>query len=178
MSGRECSVVSMFHYFPIRELVLRTPDVESVGGVQSAWSSSEDLRLLRSSVYRSITLEFPANASTASPHSDSSMKFTVTAYYAAQFAELRKRVVAGGELAFMLSLSRCKRWKPKGGKTMAYFAKTHDERYVVKSLSRSEKVGTPIMPTHLHACITSFWPHAASLTVSCSRILVFVRADM
>ena len=112
-------------------------------GVQAAWSSSEDLRLLRSSTNRSITLEFPANAHTASPHSESSMKFTVTAYYAAQFAELRKRVVAGGELAFMLSLSRCKRWKPKGGKTMAYFAKTHDERYVVKSLSRSEKVRSP-----------------------------------
>jgi hypothetical protein len=117
-----------------------------MGAVQSAWSSSEDLELLRSNVNRSITLEFPANAHTASPHSDSSMKFTVVAYYAAQFAELRKRVVAGGELAFLLSLSRCKRWKPKGGKTMAYFAKTHDERYVVKSLSRSEKVQLASVP--------------------------------
>lgn len=96
--------------------------------------------MLRSAANRSITLEFPANANSGNPHTDSSMKFTVVAYYAAQFAELRKRVVAGGELAFLLSLSRCKRWKPKGGKTMAYFAKTHDERYVVKSLSRSEKV--------------------------------------
>lgn len=122
---------------------------KSVGGLQSAWSSSEDLRLLRSSVNRSITLEFPANSHTSSPHSDSSMKFTVVAYYAAQFAELRKRVVVGGELAFLLSLSRCKRWKPKGGKTMAYFAKTHDERYVVKSLSRSEKVLLPTLPVQL-----------------------------
>lgn len=99
----------------------------------------DDLSMLRSSVKKSLTLEFTA-ASQANTPSDRPMRFTVVAYYALQFAELRKRLVAGGELSFLLSLSRCKRWRPKGGKTMAYFAKTFDERYIIKSLSRSEKV--------------------------------------
>lgn len=99
----------------------------------------DDLSMLRSSAKKSLTLEFTA-ASTPNVPSDKPMRFTVVAYYALQFAELRKRLVAGGELSFLLSLSRCKRWRPKGGKTMAYFAKTFDERYIIKSLSRSEKV--------------------------------------
>eukprot|EP00892_Ulva_mutabilis_P011775 jgi/Ulvmu1/8970/UM005_0061.1 len=98
----------------------------------------DDLSMLRSSVKKSLTLEFTA-ASQPNTSSDRPMRFTVVAYYALQFAELRKRLVAGGELSFLLSLSRCKRWRPKGGKTMAYFAKTFDERYIIKSLSRSEK---------------------------------------
>lgn len=99
----------------------------------------DDLSMLRSSAKKSLTLEFTAS-STPNVPSDKPMRFTVVAYYALQFAELRKRLVAGGELSFLLSLSRCKRWRPKGGKTMAYFAKTFDERYIIKSLSRSEKV--------------------------------------
>lgn len=110
-------------------------------GVESEVSRGgpyDDLSMLRSSVKKSLTLEFTAASQPNTP--ERPMRFTVVAYYALQFAELRRRLVAGGELSFLLSLSRCKRWRPKGGKTMAYFAKTFDERYIIKSLSRSEKV--------------------------------------
>lgn len=63
----------------------------------------------------------------------------VTAYYAPQFDALRKLIVEGGQLVFLACLSRCKKWVSQGGKSNVYFAKTRDERYVVKQLTRSEK---------------------------------------
>ena len=64
----------------------------------------------------------------------------MVAYFAPQFAELRRRSITGGEAAFVASLSRCRKWDSSGGKSNAYFAKSRDERYIVKQLSRSEKV--------------------------------------
>lgn len=66
-------------------------------------------------------------------------RLQMTAYYAPQFNALRRRCVAGGELAFLASISRCSTWASQGGKSSAYFAKTRDDRYVVKQLSRSER---------------------------------------
>jgi hypothetical protein len=66
-------------------------------------------------------------------------RFAVTAYYAPQFAELRRRCIAGGEAAFVNSLSRCRKWASRGGKSNAYFAKTRDDRFIIKSLSKPEK---------------------------------------
>ena len=63
----------------------------------------------------------------------------VTAYYAPQFEALREMVVEGGQPVFTACLSRCKKWLSRGGKSAVYFAKTRDERYVVKQLTRSEK---------------------------------------
>ncbi len=34
---------------------------------------------------------------------------------------------------------RCRKWAASGGKSNAYFAKTRDDRYIVKSLSKAEK---------------------------------------
>ncbi len=67
-------------------------------------------------------------------------RFSVTAYFAPQFAELRRRLVCGGEAAFIASLCRCRRWASRGGKSNAFFAKTRDDRFIVKSLSKPEKV--------------------------------------
>jgi hypothetical protein len=116
----------------------------------------ESTVVLRSTTKKSVTLEFSASIFSGQL-SDSQMRFKVVAYYPLQFAELRKRAIAGGDLAFLLSLSRCKRWKPKGGKTMAYFAKTHDERYVIKSLSKSEKVCLPDQCEVLNAAVCSWY---------------------
>lgn len=63
----------------------------------------------------------------------------VTAWFAPQFAELRRRCCSGGEEAFVCSLSRCRAWEARGGKTRAYFAKSADDRYIVKQLQASEK---------------------------------------
>lgn len=63
----------------------------------------------------------------------------VTAYYAPQFEALREMAVEGGQPVFTACLSRCKKWLSRGGKSAVFFAKTRDERYVVKQLTRSEK---------------------------------------
>lgn len=57
----------------------------------------------------------------------------MTAYYAPQFAELRRRVMEGGEAAFTASLSRCRKWASRGGKSNAYFAKTRDDRWAASN---------------------------------------------
>ena len=62
-----------------------------------------------------------------------------TAYYAPQFAQLRRHCVVGGEGAFLASMARCRKWSSRGGKSSAFFAKTRDDRYVVKQLLKSEK---------------------------------------
>ena len=54
----------------------------------------------------------------------------VTAYYAPQFAELRRRCMAGGERAFLASISRCRKWASRGGKSAVYFARSLDKRWV------------------------------------------------
>jgi len=66
-------------------------------------------------------------------------RFTMTAYYAPHFAALRRLFVAGGEAAFLASIARCQPWSAQGGKSNVFFAKTKDDRYVVKQLTRSEK---------------------------------------
>jgi hypothetical protein len=67
-------------------------------------------------------------------------RFGVTAYFAPQFAELRRRCIVGGEAAYITSLCRCRKWASRGGKSNAYFAKTRDDRFIIKSLSKPEKV--------------------------------------
>jgi hypothetical protein len=110
------------------------------------------LAVLSTATKKNLMLEF-SDAGSASALRDSAMRFKVVAYYPLQFAELRRRVVVGGELAFILSLSRCKRWHPRGGKSTAYFAKTHDERFVIKQLSRPEKVRVwaHVKPVSMHS---------------------------
>lgn len=67
------------------------------------------------------------------------LDWQVTAYYAPQFNALHELIVEGGQPVFLACLSRCKKWLSQGGKSNVYFAKTRDERYVVKQLTRSEK---------------------------------------
>ncbi|GIL70860.1 hypothetical protein Vretifemale_1543 [Volvox reticuliferus] len=78
-------------------------------------------------------------------------RFSVTAHFAPQFAELRRRCIQGGEAAFVASMCRCKRWESRGGKSNAYFAKTRDDRYIIKSLSKSEKASFMNFAPHYFA---------------------------
>ncbi|KDD77007.1 phosphatidylinositol-4-phosphate 5-kinase, partial [Helicosporidium sp. ATCC 50920] len=71
--------------------------------------------------------------------SDAPATLQVTAYYAPQFHEFRKEFLDGGDAAFVASLSRCMQWESKGGKSNVYFAKTRDDRLIVKQLSKAEK---------------------------------------
>ncbi|KAJ4974799.1 hypothetical protein NE237_007973 [Protea cynaroides] len=64
-------------------------------------------------------------------------KFSVICYFAKQFDALRKKCCPS-EVDFIRSLSRCRRWSAQGGKSNVYFAKTLDERFVIKQVSKTE----------------------------------------
>ncbi|KAK6922238.1 Chaperonin Cpn60/GroEL/TCP-1 family [Dillenia turbinata] len=65
------------------------------------------------------------------------VKFSVTCYFAKQFDSLRKKCCPS-ELEFVRSLSRCRRWGAQGGKSNVYFAKSLDERFVIKQVRKTE----------------------------------------
>ena len=73
---------------------------------------------------------------------DMPVRYSVTAYYAPQFDAFRRIAYYGpssrDSSEFVSSLFRCARWESCGGKSNVYFAKTKDDRFVIKQLSRSE----------------------------------------
>ncbi|KAI7745225.1 hypothetical protein M8C21_029913 [Ambrosia artemisiifolia] len=65
------------------------------------------------------------------------VKFSVTCYFAKQFDGLRKKCCPS-EMDYMQSLSRCKKWVAQGGKSGAEFAKSLDERFLIKGVTKTE----------------------------------------
>ncbi|KAG0460041.1 hypothetical protein HPP92_023169 [Vanilla planifolia] len=65
------------------------------------------------------------------------VKFSVICYFAKQFDALRRKCCPNN-LDFIRSLSRCKKWNAQGGKSNVYFAKSWDERFIVKQVTRTE----------------------------------------
>ncbi|KAL6862448.1 hypothetical protein ACP4OV_016789 [Aristida adscensionis] len=72
-----------------------------------------------------------------SPISPYKAKFSVICYFAKHFAALRKKCCPK-DIDYIRSLSRCKRWSAQGGKSNVYFAKTMDERFIIKQVTRTE----------------------------------------
>ncbi|KAF8668280.1 hypothetical protein HU200_052335 [Digitaria exilis] len=64
-------------------------------------------------------------------------KYSVTIIYANEFYELRRKCCPS-ELAYITSLSRCKKWDAQGGKSKAFFAKTMDDRFIIKQIKKTE----------------------------------------
>ncbi|OEL17884.1 putative 1-phosphatidylinositol-3-phosphate 5-kinase FAB1D [Dichanthelium oligosanthes] len=64
-------------------------------------------------------------------------KYSVTIIYANEFYELRKKCCPS-ELAYITSLSRCRKWDAQGGKSKAFFAKTMDDRFIIKQIKKTE----------------------------------------
>ncbi|GAB2291594.1 hypothetical protein Dimus_025850 [Dionaea muscipula] len=65
------------------------------------------------------------------------VKYTVTSYYAKRFEALRK-ICCPSELDFIRSLSRCKKWGAQGGKSNVFFAKSLDDRFIIKQVTKTE----------------------------------------
>ncbi|KAL4560117.1 hypothetical protein LXL04_032266 [Taraxacum kok-saghyz] len=65
------------------------------------------------------------------------VRYAVTCYYAKRFEALR-RICCPSELDFIRSLSRCKKWGAQGGKSNVFFAKTLDERFIIKQVTKTE----------------------------------------
>ncbi|KAI5336634.1 hypothetical protein L3X38_015902 [Prunus dulcis] len=65
------------------------------------------------------------------------VKYSVTCYYANRFEALR-RICCPSELDYVRSLSRCKKWGAQGGKSNVFFAKTSDDRFIIKQVTKTE----------------------------------------
>lgn len=68
---------------------------------------------------------------------DGQVKYSVTCYYAKRFEALR-RICCPSEMDFVRSLSRCKKWGAQGGKSNVFFAKTLDDRFIIKQVTKTE----------------------------------------
>ncbi|KAK9081877.1 hypothetical protein Syun_030714 [Stephania yunnanensis] len=64
-------------------------------------------------------------------------KYSVVCVYAHLFQALRQRCCSH-ELDYIASLSRCKDWDAKGGKSGSFFVKTLDDRFIVKQIKKIE----------------------------------------
>ncbi|CAN4124939.1 unnamed protein product [Withania somnifera] len=134
-----------------------TSDINKEAGVNSslsAWHSfgSLDMDYIHYGSYvsedASSTITSLFTDSKSSPHlrisfddesssSGGKVKFSVTCYFAKQFDALRRKCCPD-ELDFVRSLSRCKRWSAQGGKSNVYFAKSLDERFIIKQVQKTE----------------------------------------
>jgi len=65
------------------------------------------------------------------------VRYTVTCYYAKRFDALR-RICCPCELDYIRSLSRCKKWGAQGGKSNVFFAKSLDDRFIIKQVTKTE----------------------------------------
>lgn len=64
-------------------------------------------------------------------------KYSVVSLYATEFRDLRRRCCSS-EFDYIASLSRCRNWDAKGGKSKSFFAKTLDDRFIIKEIQRIE----------------------------------------
>ncbi|KAL4589315.1 hypothetical protein LXL04_002221 [Taraxacum kok-saghyz] len=64
-------------------------------------------------------------------------RYCVTVYYAKRFESLR-RICCPSEMDYVRSLSRCKKWGAQGGKSNVFFAKTLDDRFIIKQVTKTE----------------------------------------
>ncbi|XP_033130196.1 putative 1-phosphatidylinositol-3-phosphate 5-kinase FAB1C isoform X1 [Brassica rapa] len=114
----------------------------------STWRSlgSMDVDYIHHAVYGSsqddkksphLTISFSDRSSSSSGASEGKVKFSVTCYFATQFDALRK-TCCPTEVDFVRSLSRCQRWCAQGGKSNVYFAKSLDERFIIKQVVKTE----------------------------------------
>nr|XP_023014888.1 1-phosphatidylinositol 3-phosphate 5-kinase isoform X1 [Leptinotarsa decemlineata]XP_023014889.1 1-phosphatidylinositol 3-phosphate 5-kinase isoform X1 [Leptinotarsa decemlineata] len=69
---------------------------------------------------------------------DSNSNFFCRVYLAEKFAALRASVLPIGEEGYIRSLSRSIQWNARGGKSGSNFAKTADDRFILKDMSKSE----------------------------------------
>ncbi|KAG7586624.1 Phosphatidylinositol-4-phosphate 5-kinase core [Arabidopsis thaliana x Arabidopsis arenosa] len=120
---------------------------ESEPSTFSTWRSlSMDVDYIQHAVYGSsqddkksphLTISFSDRASSSSTATEGKVKFSVTCYFATQFDTLRK-TCCPSEVDFVRSLSRCQRWSAQGGKSNVYFAKSLDERFIIKQVVKTE----------------------------------------
>ncbi|OMO49729.1 Chaperonin Cpn60/TCP-1 [Corchorus capsularis] len=106
----------------------------SISSEESRYSSFDGLNLLDSLVPPdALNIEVSLGVS----KSLGKGKYSVVCLYANQFRDLRDRCCPS-ELDYIGSLSRCRNWDAKGGKSKSFFAKTLDDRFIIKEIKKTE----------------------------------------
>lgn len=124
-----------------------SPPHWSTGSLDSEGSHSSNVLLeeSRSSSFDGLD-SLESYVSTTAFHSEVSMgsgklqgkrKYSVLCTFANQFRQLRDRCCTS-EDDYIASLSRCRGWDAKGGKSKSFFAKTLDDRFIIKGIKRTE----------------------------------------
>ncbi|KQJ98350.1 putative 1-phosphatidylinositol-3-phosphate 5-kinase FAB1C [Brachypodium distachyon] len=103
---------------------------EASHGLEGAFPSQEDN-------LDSKGTHFKFSFDDDTPLSPDKAKFSVICYFAKHFAMLRKKCCPK-DIDYIRSLSRCKRWSAQGGKSNVYFARTLDERFIIKQVTKTE----------------------------------------
>ncbi|KAJ8557856.1 hypothetical protein K7X08_004622 [Anisodus acutangulus] len=130
----------------MRIFSLASPNLSSTGSLDlAAFHSSNISEVSRSQSLDGVDL-LNSSVSFTAFHPEVSMglgklsgkyKYSVLCLYASQFRHLRDRWCTS-EVDFIASLSRCKSWDAKGGKSNSLFAKTVDDRFIIKEIKRAE----------------------------------------
>ncbi|WCJ42881.1 phosphatidylinositol-4-phosphate 5-kinase family protein [Euphorbia peplus] len=135
------TAVSLPLFDPVNLLSLNSFD-ESASDIYRSLGSTEESIL---SVSRgsqgldplSCTKDFHARVSFTDDSFQGKVKYMVTCYCAKRFAALRM-ICCPSELDFVRSLSRCKKWGAQGGKSNVFFAKSLDDRFIIKQVTKTE----------------------------------------
>ncbi|KAL1215886.1 1-phosphatidylinositol-3-phosphate 5-kinase FAB1A [Cardamine amara subsp. amara] len=107
----------------------------SVDMSRSLSSADEQVsQLLQSSLYLK---DLHARVSFTDEGPPGKVKYSVTCYYAKEFEALRK-ICCPSETDFIRSLGRCRKWGAQGGKSNVFFAKTLDDRFIIKQVTKTE----------------------------------------
>lgn len=130
----------------MRIFSLASPHLSSTGSLDlTAYHSSNMSEVARSSSLDGVDL-LDSSVSFTAVQAEVCMglgklsgkyKYSVLCLYASQFRHLRNRWCTS-EVDFIASLSRCRRWNAKGGKSNSLFAKTVDDRFIIKEIKRAE----------------------------------------
>lgn len=99
---------------------------------------------------------------------DSSTKFTVKIFYAAKFHLLRQIILANNDdqISYIRSLSHCKKWQPRGGKSKSEFWQTNDDYFVLKDLNQKESLSFSTFAPYYIDHITSSIKHNRPTTLT------------
>lgn len=107
----------------------------SVDMSRSLSSADEQVsQLLHSSLYLK---DLHARVSFTDEGPPGKVKYSVTCYYAKEFEALRK-ICCPSETDFIRSLGRCRKWGAQGGKSNVFFAKSLDDRFIIKQVTKTE----------------------------------------
>ncbi|KAF5748384.1 Phosphatidylinositol-4-phosphate 5-kinase family protein putative isoform 1 [Tripterygium wilfordii] len=137
------STASLPNFDSVSLLSLNSPD-ETASDTYRSLGSNEESILSMSGTWSSFVLDpllytkdLHVRVSFTDDGPLGKVKYSVTCYYAKRFDALR-RTCCPSERDFIRSLSRCKKWGAQGGKSKVFFAKTLDDRFIVKQVTKTE----------------------------------------